>query len=112
MYVQRIWKTEKRAADAKDRLSIGALELPGPGVGVKHSKKKGRQVKARQTQKKVRDQKCWYCERRHFSKDPVCPLARENPSEWVRRTRVDRRRSLVAQDASNIFGGTKITFEG
>jgi hypothetical protein len=67
-------------------------------------------VDQRQSQKKVRPRKCWYCTERHFGDDPVCPMARYDPKRWQQFTKkVGGWRGK--ESATSTFRGEKVVFE-
>lgn len=89
-YVANVWKHEKReqvrAAEArrvaKEKAKMEQFEAQY-GKPIQLNRKKPRVIKVGVKKKRTqREQKCWYCEQRHFHSDPVCPPAREDAQRW------------------------------
>lgn len=122
VYVKGVWDKQKteldtaKAARETAQLSKKSKGLESLGIGkpAPYMTKAvvGSEMKIKRKKRRVRDQKCWYCEQRHNSADPICPPARENPGLWKELTKpVRAKRGTPQTSFVNVFQGKKITFE-
>jgi hypothetical protein len=106
----RVMKDTKLAQAKSSRADI--LRRIQPPSEVRHLLQKQAHVIKTERQKKMRtrDMRCWHCNRRHYSNDPVCPPARGDPQQWENISR------SLAYKHPDEFGytvkiGTKTVFE-
>ncbi|KAF2788669.1 hypothetical protein K505DRAFT_105248 [Melanomma pulvis-pyrius CBS 109.77] len=122
VYVKGVWDKQMaeldtaKASQKTAQLSKNSecLKSLGFGTPAPYTTKAvvGSEVKIKRKQKRVRDQKCWYCEQRHHSADPLCPPARENPDLWKKLSKPRRAKRGTPQTSSvNVFQGKKVKFE-
>jgi hypothetical protein len=119
LYVRQVWLKEKVTLESlqpiiKRTYGLEVLQDLNVGRSLRRDRCiRGFEMKARSRKKRRRDAKCWHCEERHISKNPTCPLARENPSLWKQLTRPVRPKHPAAKKFfRGVFHGTKTTFEG
>jgi hypothetical protein len=119
LYIRQVWLKEKVALEPPQPIKKhiwGPEELQELNIGRSLRKDRfirGSQMTARSRKRRRRDEKCWHCEKRHISKNPTCPLSRENPSLWKQLTRPVRAKHPDVQGFSHsMFHSSKITFEG
>lgn len=103
-------KIEAEAARAKARSAEAYAKKVGIDLRTfewKPASKIGKIIEGRE-ERKYRAHRCWYCERRHHSKDPVCPPARKDIGAW---SSISRRVGGKRNDFRGKFSGTKIRFD-
>lgn len=66
--------------------------------------------KAKETKKRFRPHKCWYCNERHVHLNSACPPERRNIWHWRKQSKPNRRfREMKARSTG--FMGKKIVFD-
>jgi hypothetical protein len=122
-YVSKKWQPDLEGFLKRElRLRLHAPKLPiaadgyewllMPDVG-DSTTKEGQVVKAKgkKVKKRVRGQKCWHCNERHYSRDPVYPMARRDPEKWMRMTKKVGGWRAAERGAKLTFTGKKVVFE-
>lgn len=118
LYVGEKWKEEKlvheaEQARAQSQCGHGASTRRHPYLGSRthnysdNQQKKGEVYKYKLKKVERRPSRCWHCERRHVSMDPVCPLARKDVNRWNAMTKERENWRAYVNGKGNIFKGKK-----